>query len=276
MFFKRIEQKIEVYFDFKESEDVINKTRPDFLFLSVASMWNNSFAINIVSRLSDINIIFTNNLLFSKNIKYSNYNTTKQFKEEHKRKKIIEYLQKADFSIIGGGVNEKEIPDPFRKDFAKLLPNISKIDSVFLKHYKYNSQGEKISEVEMDLRDESVGTQQFFSILGPIIEFLENSNVLVIDEFDNSIHPYITKLIIDLFEKENPKNAQLIVTTHDTSLLSHKNLNKEHFWFTEKDKFGAGKLFSLNEFKLRNDEEYSKKYLEGRFGAVPFIDFELD
>jgi len=71
------------------------------------------------------------------------------------------------------------------------------------------------------------------------------------------------------------KNAQLIVTTHDTSLLSHENLNKEQFWFTEKNKFGAGNLFSLAEFKTqRNDSEFSKKYLEGRFGALPFVDFK--
>ena len=121
--------------------------------------------------------------------------------------------------------------------------------------------------------NESMGTQKFFDILGPIIDTIENDKVLFIDEFDNSLHPFLTKFIVDIFEKNNPKDAQLIVTTHDTSLLSYKDdFDKAQIWFTEKDKFGIGNLFSLAEFNLRNDTEYSKKYLEGRFGALPFIE----
>ena len=157
---------------------------------------------------------------------------------------------------------------------AKNIPD--KIDTVFFTHNKFDSKGNKIGIAKFNLGDESAGTQKFFDILGPIIDTLENGYVLFIDEFDNSIHPYLTKFIIDLFEKKNPQNAQLVVTTHDTSLLSYKELiNKEQFWFTEKNKFGEGHLFSLAEFKTqRNDTEFSKKYLEGRFGALPFVDFK--
>lgn len=169
-----------------------------------------------------------------------------------------------------------EIPEVVRRRMltigAKDVPN--EINTIVFSHNKFNNNGEKIGFTKFNIGDESIGTQKFFGILGPIVDTLDEGKILLIDEFDNSLHSYLTKFIIDLFEKNNPKNAQLIVTTHDTSLLAHRELNKEQFWFTEKDQFGAGNLFSLAEFKTeRNDTEFSKKYLEGRFGALPFVDF---
>jgi len=146
---------------------------------------------------------------------------------------------------------------------------------IFFEHNKFDIKGTKIGTTKFNIGDESAGTQKFFDVLGPIVDTIENGKVLLVDEFDNSLHPYLTKFILDFFERNNPNNAQLIVTTHDTSLLSRKEFNKEQFWFTEKDKFGAGNLFSLAEFKTqRNDTEFSQKYLKGRFGALPFIDPE--
>ncbi|HED06800.1 MAG TPA: ATP-binding protein [Ignavibacteria bacterium] len=268
----RKRQDIKVFADFEKSKDVAEiKTRKEVLFLSAASQWNNELAMQTVDGFKKINVI---NGLDSGN--YRGY-TMHLCKEDESKKKILDLLQTADFSINDIEVKKMLLPEPIIKQMsimgAKEIPD--KVDTVFFIHNKFNSKGDKIGTAKFNFGDESTGTRRFFDMLGPIVDTLENGNVLFIDEFDNSIHPYLTKFIIDLFEKNNPKNAQLIVTAHDTSLLSHKELNKEQFWFTEKDKFGAGNLFSLAEFKTqRNDTEFSKKYLEGRFGAIPFIDLE--
>lgn len=262
-------QNIKLYADFKKSKDVADvKTRPGVLFLSAASQWNDALAIKIVEGFKNINVISGPD---SGN--YRGY-TMNMFKEgEDKKNKILDFLKKADFCIEDGKVEKMEIPENVKKQVSAAIKDLpDKIDTVYFSHNKFNAEGVIVGTKRFNLGDESAGTQKFFDALGPIVDTLENGKVLFIDEFDNSIHPYLTKFVVNLFEKSNPHNAQLVVTTHDTSLLSYKELNKEQFWFTEKDRFGAANLFSLSEFKLRNNTELSKKYLEGRFGALPFID----
>ena len=272
----RKKQDIKVFADFKKSEDVKEKTRKEVLFLSAASQWNNEVAMQIVDGFKNVNVISGPD---SNNYRGYTLHLCKSNKE--KKGKVLEFLQMADFCITGMEFDKMEIPGFVKKKIEQMplpqnLKNVpSEADTVFFFHKKFDSKGKNIGSVKFNIGDESDGTQKFFDVLGPIVDTLESGKVLFIDEFDNSLHPYLTKFIIDLFEKKNANNAQLIVTTHDTSLLAYKELNKEQFWFTEKDKFGSGNLFSLAEFKIqRNDAEFSKKYLEGRFGALPFIDFQ--
>lgn len=260
-------QNIKLFSDFKKSEDVKIKTRKEVLFLSAAAQWNNELAITILRMFKDINIISGPD-----SIDYRGY-TIKLFKEDaEKKKQILDFLRSADFCIDDGFLEKMVLPDIVRKGMAENFKNIpSEVDTIFFAHSKFDAKNIKIGVEKINMGDESNGTVKFFDVLGPIIDTLENGKALFIDEFDNSLHPFLTKFIVDLFEKKNPKNAQLIATTHDTSLLSSPDFIKDQFWFTEKDKFGAGNIFSLAEFSLRNDTEYAKKYLEGRFGALPFI-----
>lgn len=270
----RKKQDIQVFADLVKSKDVADvKTRKEVLFLSSASQWNNELAMAIVAGFKDnINVISGLN---SEN--YGGYTVDLFKRSEDKKNKILKFLKQADFCIEDGSVEKVKIPDSVQEQMstmgAKNIP--SEGDIIVFSHNKFNSKGEKVDVVKFGMGDESIGTKKFFEVLGPIVDTLDSGKVLFIDEFDNSLHPLLTKFIIDLFERHNRKNAQLIVTTHDTSLLAYKEFNKELFWFTEKDKFGAGSLFSLAEFNVeRNDVEFSKKYLEGRFGALPFIDLK--
>ncbi len=269
----RKKQKIEVFADLKKSEDVKEKTRKEVLFLSAASQWNNEFAMQIVGGFKNNTKVISG----SNSESYRGHTVGLLKKEGDKKDRVLDFLKRADFCIEDGSVEKMKIPEVIRNQMltvgAKDVPG--EVDTVFFSHNKFDLKEKKIGTIKFNLGEESDGTQKFFERLGPIIDTLENGSILFIDEFDNSLHPYLTKFIVDLFEKNNPKNAQLIVTTHDTSLLSHDGLNKEQFWFTEKNKFGASKLFSLAEFKTqRNDSEFSKKYLEGRFGALPFVGFK--
>ena len=133
----------------------------------------------------------------------------------------------------------------------------------------------KVSNVKLNILQESLGTEAFFKVLWPIIDTLEKWNILLVDELNASLHPHLCKFFIDLFNdpETNPNKAQLIATLHDTTLLNYSDdLNKWQVWFTERDKFGATSLYSLDEFDIRNgDKNYQLKYLNGRFGAIPFI-----
>ena len=87
------------------------------------------------------------------------------------------------------------------------------------------------------------------------------------------MHPLLTSKIISLFNssKTNPKNAQLIFTTHDTNLLNAGLFRRDQIWFTQKDFYGATELYSLLEYKVRNNAPYEKEYLMGKYGAIPLI-----
>ena len=97
---------------------------------------------------------------------------------------------------------------------------------------------------------------------------------MIIDEFDARLHSRLSKKIIELFNnpKTNPKNAQILVVTHDTNLLNARTFRRDQILFVEKNKNEESHIYSLAEFKgVRNDASFEKDYLDGRYGAVPFL-----
>jgi AAA15 family ATPase/GTPase len=131
-------------------------------------------------------------------------------------------------------------------------------------------------QVEFLGEDESLGTQRFFSIAGPIIVALERGQVLAVDEIDDSLHPLLVRRLVELFHspETNPHGAQLIMNTHDATMLDTRLFRRDQIWFTEKDSVGASRLYPLSDYSPRKDEALSKGYLHGRYGAVPAL-FDL-
>ncbi|MDQ7906599.1 ATP-binding protein [Phytohabitans sp. ZYX-F-186] len=133
-------------------------------------------------------------------------------------------------------------------------------------------------ELLFDLGEESAGTRTWFGLIGPMLWALRNGQVLLFDEIDASLHPKLSARLLELFQdpEANPYGAQLIFTTHDTSLLNH--LNRDEVWLTEKNERGATVLTALAEYggdKVRRSLNLEKAYLQGRFGAVPQFDQRL-
>ncbi|NEQ12204.1 MAG: AAA family ATPase [Moorea sp. SIO4E2] len=97
--------------------------------------------------------------------------------------------------------------------------------------------------------------------------------MLIIDQLDRSLHSEISTYLIKEFNDKaaNQNNAQLIVTTHDTTFLDRDIVNQDQVWLMEKDSNNSTKLYSLLDFKIREDESLQKGYLKGRYGAVPFV-----
>jgi hypothetical protein len=111
-------------------------------------------------------------------------------------------------------------------------------------------------------------------MLGPVIEVLSSGGVLCVDELEASLHPLVVAEVVKTFNRSehNLRGAQLIFNTHDTNLLNESLLRRDEVWFTEKDETGATRLYPLSDFKPRREENLQRGYLQGRYGATPFVD----
>jgi hypothetical protein len=124
-----------------------------------------------------------------------------------------------------------------------------------------------------DFADESEGTQKLFSLAGPIFEILEKGQVLVVDELDRSLHALLVRQLVAMFQDPdvNTNGAQLIFTTHDTSLLDSEILRRDQIWFAEKNEDQASCLYPLSDISPRKGEALGRGYLAGRYGGVPVL-----
>ena len=204
------------------------------------------------------------------------------------RSRILNLVRDADFGISSLRVAEvpafTDVPANaplYMRDFISgVTSSVRKITgvtdltkfSVSTEHFEYPSG----QPVQFSLEeDESNGTQRFFALAGPIIDALDNGLVLVIDELDCSMHPNLTRKIIDLFNSSelNAKGAQLIFVTHDSSLMDASLFRRDQIWLTEKRQDGSTDLFSLYDIdpkkRPRNVESLERNYLSGRYGGVP-------
>ncbi len=149
------------------------------------------------------------------------------------------------------------------------------------KHYLYNEKKDIIGSLFRSFNEESTGTRKLFVLGGLILQALMNGKVIIVDEFERSLHPLISSYIINMFNdpKINTNGAQLIIATHDTNLLTNNDFRRDQIWIVEKDQTGVSKLFSVTDIKgVRDDIPFEKWYLSGRFGGVPNIEslnFEL-
>ena len=175
---------------------------------------------------------------------------------------MLDMIQEMDLDIVDFRVEEKE----------------NDMIEVFTKHRVDDV------ETELELADESSGTKKLFGLLPFIAASLITGTTLVIDELDAKIHPVLLRHIIMMFNNMeiNTHKAQLIFTSHDLSTMNNDVFRRDEIWFVAKGKAQNSKLYSLVEFKdtkggsVRNDEKYDKRYLEGRYGADPYLKTIID
>ena len=142
-----------------------------------------------------------------------------------------------------------------------------KVFKLMLKHKVVDCE----DEVLMDTSEESDGTLRLMDLIPILYNLGGKDRVFVIDELDRSLHPTLSYELIHLFLQSAESQAQLIVTTHESGLLDLDLLRRDEIWFIEKDRFGASKIYSLEEFTPRYDSDIRKGYLLGRFGAIPMV-----
>jgi AAA15 family ATPase/GTPase len=154
---------------------------------------------------------------------------------------------------------------------------------IFAHHTIYDNNNHAVDEYMLILsKQESKGTKKLFSLSGPVFSSLKHGKVLVVDEMDSHLHPNLMERLVLMFQdlNINKNGAQLIFASHNTNLLGAKLLRRDQIWITEKNKYGATRLYSVAEFKTergkaRNTEAIETNYIDGKYGGTPFLG-ELD
>lgn len=240
-------------------------TRSNALFLSTAAQLNSELLSPIFSWITQ-SIVY-----LPANVPLNLEPTTTLLSTEQGRLTIRDFLIQADISIA----DVQAIP---RKGFmqqvvfgASGVAHTSREESEFLvpQFLHTTSRG----SASFELTDESQGTQRLYGLIAPVLDILKSGRILVVDELDSSLHTLLVRRLIQMFHdpKLNTANAQLIFSTHDTSLLDRTLFRRDQIWFTEKDASQATKLYPLTDFGPRKQEAWERGYLMGRYGAVPFF-----
>lgn len=256
--------------------------RENALLISVAAQFNDKTATNVIDWFKRCKTLSGLN-----ESGYQGFTMGKTEDPLHKTK-ILDLLKAADLSIQDIQLQKLDI-DKLPKDMPRELrekiikeSNDEKaefVSDILTTHKKYDSKRRVTDNVTFSLDDdESSGTRKFFALTGPILDVIENGYTLVVDELDSKLHPNLVCKIVSLFNSKeiNKKNAQLIFNTHDTNLLSSGIFRRDQIWFTEKNKFGEAKLYSLADFKsdeVKKFEPFEENYIRGKYGAVPYLGF---
>jgi len=256
--------------------------RDNALLVSVAAQFNEKTAINVIEWFKRFRTLSGLNESGFQGI------TMGKIEDPKHKAKILELLKAADLGIQDIKLQKLDIdslPKGMPKEIRdKIIREVSEekkefVSDILTTHKKYNIDKKAIDNVTLSLDDdESSGTTKFFALTGPILDVIENGYTLVVDELDSKLHPNLVCKIVSLFNSKelNKKNAQLIFNTHDTNLLSSGLFRRDQIWFTNKDKFGEAKLYSLADFKsdeVRKTEPFEDNYIMGKYGAVPFLGF---
>lgn len=284
--FKREESVIKVNGKvMRGARGVDSKTRTNALFLSTAAQFNVDAAMmvkewfrnrfNILSGFDDNTLAFTarafmhNNTIREQILKMigivdsciKDVNIKENVKELNSTNAPLEVLDRLGISF----------PSDLNKKIEQYELEISATHDLY-------EAGKVIGNDSLNFNMESLGTTKLFALLGPFFDTIQNGGVLVIDEFGASLHTQLSMELLKLFYSPlNVNGAQLVLTTHDTNLLRRDLLRRDQIWFAEKSAEGASDLYSLVEYKInqansvRNDASFSKDYLLGRYGAIPYF-----
>ncbi len=252
--FTREEQDVTARTGFNEGKGLDVRTRPEALFMSVVALFNGMISGRIQEWFDAFNV--TNGLQDEE----FRVETLQYLRDPGQRRRIVELIQELDLGID----NLIVYPSP--------SPNTRQ--SIHAIYHIHSRSGETEDVVSMDVDTHaSQGTRKLVAMAGTLHRILVNRHTMFIDELDARLHPLMTRRIIELFHSPltNPKGAQLIFATHDTNLLDKSLFRRDQIWFAEKDQQGATHLASLAEYRVRNDAAFEKNYLEGRYGAIPFL-----
>ncbi|KHE13777.1 phage resistance protein [Aeromonas hydrophila] len=246
-------------------------TRANALFLSMAVQLNSE-------SLRPVFEWFSGSLaIFNEQAQLGPHTSIQMLQQSDFRKQICNFLSSADISIADIEVVTRKVQSQtfhFDLKAGKTEVRQEDVDDNQLVFSHVTDQG----SAKFDLMDESNGTRNLLFLAGPVLEILKKGITMVIDELDTSLHTLLVRELVRLFHTPdvNTGNAQLIFSTHDTSLLDAPDLfRRDQIWLVEKDRDQASALIPLSDFSPRKNEALERGYLMGRYGGVPFLDNTL-
>ncbi len=242
-------------------------TRPNALFLSTAIQLNSEQLQPVFNWIVNKLVIFPASSIINPSFSI-------EMLQSNEGKKTIE-----DF-LASAGISFSNINLITRKGWAQTLhfnhltgetnaPQREEKDILTPQFLHETEHGSAIFE----LHEESLGTQRLFALAGPIMDILKQGRILIVDELDSSMHPLLVRYLVNVFHNPSVsrKGAQLIFTTHDTSLLNQEVFRRDQIWLVDKNRQQATTVYPLTEFSPRKNEALERGYLMGRYGAVPFF-----
>jgi hypothetical protein len=240
-------------------------TRPNALFLSTAIQLNSQTLLPVFEWFQKRLVIIVGPANFNVSL------TLKLLDQPDGKRKLLPFLQEADLGIVDLEMKRERIPSGAAvlspPTIIEQTPAGANQIKVTLSH-----RSDDKNAADLDLSEESSGTRVLFGSAGAWLNVFANGEVLLLDEIDTSLHPLLTRYLVEKFHSKetNPRNAQLVFTTHDVSLLRDL-FRRDQVWFVEKERDGASKLYPLTDFKPRNDEALERGYIRGRYGALPIL-----
>jgi uncharacterized protein len=282
--FKRTFNSLEPYIDHEELAHLFQSTGNNVLFLSKANNEYKKFGPVFEWFNNHLNIIGPTSKLDDKlTIRFMNGSP-------ENKQRIINFMNFADFDILGVTGENKQIEDP------EIINKLQKIIMVLNENNNNSDTNRKLNLVASDIKSirkkidgteiiqdfskfESDGTKQFFKMSGLWLDALLNkSQTLVFDEFDIRLHPDLQNYLIQVFHDPeiNKTNSQLIFTTHNTRILNKGFFRREQINFVEKNpETKSTTLNSLYDYEQRQDKSIEKGYYLGRYGGLPDIKYGI-
>lgn len=241
-------------------------TRDNALFLSTAVQLNSDQLRPVFDFLARSLVVFENGTTPIPDYTISHI-------AKNKADAVKQFLATADISIDEIALKTQQgFTSGMKVDFAtgQMEPMATEPSEIVMPTFRHKA---RTGTAIFDIGDESEGTQKLFSLAGPLFEILQRGQVLIVDELDRSLHALLVRQLIGMFHDPdvNKSGAQLIFTTHDTSLLEGELLRRDQVWFAEKDEDQASRLYPLSDFSPRKNEARERGYLSGRYGGVPIL-----
>lgn len=252
----------------RKRQDWREQTRANALFLSTALQLNNEQLKPVFNWFQQrLRVIEAHQFLAPEY-------TMKRCREEGRKGGVLEFLNAVDLTItdiriethaFSPDILPKDMSGPLRDEISQQMSGKEIMKTTFVR-----KDVESQEPIEFDQDEESDGTRALFAFAGPWLDVIEKERVLVVDELDTSLHPLLVHYLVKLLHHEGTK-AQLIFTTHDTTILSQKILRRDQIWFTEKGEKNETHLYPLADFSPRDNEAIERGYLNGRYGGIPFL-----
>ena len=242
-----------------------DSTRPNALFLSTAAQLNSELLSPVFRAIVDDIAYLPAGSAFDPEF------TTTLLTTEEGRAAIRDFLAAADISIADvQAVARKGLRQQIFLHAGGMAPSSPEERELLFPIFQHTTTN---GSAKFELHEESDGTQRLYGMAAPVIDVLKRGRTLVVDELDSSLHPLLVRRLISMFHDPsiNKAGAQLVFSTHDTSLLDHTLFRRDQIWFTEKDREQATRVYPLTDFSPRKREAWENGYLTGRYGAVPFF-----
>lgn len=270
------------------SEQLARQTRDNALFLSVA-------AHNDLAEVLPAYEWFRSAMRFDDGNRLDEGELSRRFAAPQERAALVELIRAADLGITDVvRVRDTAEHETLRKWLDEQIrearqqhsdmsgPDLDQVGEYLLEIIDQFRRWEQSpfwfrhgeSDATLSLAEQSDGTRSWIGLISVALDAITTGGLMVVDEVDASLHPHLTSRLINLFRdtENNPGGAQLLLTTHDATLLDDETLSRDEIWFVEKEpESGAARLYALTNFHPRKNENTEGRYLAGGYGAIPLL-----